>query len=112
MTISNAMEAARLKFRGNQIFEYQFFLAIIIHLGFEVMHQPVGTLVEGVCAKAGETLFSFCRVCILKVLHLSPPSVRLGPLGDYGLLSIFFSHRMSFKLKGRQGDTLVTVLVQ
>lgn len=33
-------------------------------------------------------------------------------VGDHGLLRFFFCHQMSFKLKGRQGDTLVTVLVQ
>lgn len=59
----------------------------------------------------GETLFSFCSVYIKSVAFESSFS-KVRTVGDYGLLSIFFSHRMSFKLKGRQGDTLVTVLVQ
>lgn len=41
---------------------------------------------------------------------MSPPSVRIELLVIR--FFFFFWHQMSFKLKGRQGDTLVTVLVQ
>lgn len=47
-------------------------------------------------------------MCILEVLHLSPPSARIGLLVI--MVAEFFFHQKSFELKGRQGDVLVTVL--
>lgn len=49
-------------------------------------------------------------MCILEVLHLSPPSARIGLLVI--MVAEFFFHQKSFELKGRQGDVLVTVLVE